>query len=110
VILKPHWFHILIALADRDLHGSAIVRAVLESTGGEVRLWPVKLYASLSQMVDAGLIEERTNIQVRSGESSRLRYYRLTRAGRAAASAEAERLAKLASTARSKLAVTRRNA
>ena len=30
---SPHRFHILVALTDRDLHGSGIVRDVLPQTG-----------------------------------------------------------------------------
>ena len=36
-----------VSLADRDRHGSGIVRDVLDLTGGDLRLWPVTLYGSL---------------------------------------------------------------
>ena len=39
--LKPHWFHILLSLADQDNHGYAIMQEVLDRTAGKVRLsWP----------------------------------------------------------------------
>ena len=57
--LKPRWFQILLALASEDLHGLAIMKAVLEQTQGHMRLWPAMLYGSLKQMAEAGLIEER---------------------------------------------------
>ena len=31
--LEPHWFQILLALADQDLHGLGIMNEVLECTG-----------------------------------------------------------------------------
>ena len=48
--MKRHWFFILLSLADRDRHGSGIVRDVLDLTGGELRLWPVTLYGSLDEL------------------------------------------------------------
>ena len=100
--LKPHWFLILVALADGERHGSAIVRSVIEQTDGGVRLWPVMLQTALQQMTEDGLIEPLDAPP--EGESERRRYYRLTRAGRRAAVAEADRLEGLARHARAKLA------
>ena len=34
--LEPHWFRILLSLADRDLHGLGIMNDVLERTGGRM--------------------------------------------------------------------------
>jgi DNA-binding PadR family transcriptional regulator len=100
-VLKPHWFHILVALAEGERHGLAIVRAVLAQTDGGLRLWPVMLQTALQQMTEDGLIEPLEAPP--DGESERRRYYRLTRAGRKAAAAEADRLERLARHARSKL-------
>lgn len=105
--LKPHWFQILLALAAEDRHGSGIMRAVLDQTGGAVRLWPVMLYSSLDQMADAGLIEAVPASGRPPGESERRRYFRLTKRGRAALGAEADRLADLAQAARAQLASKR---
>ncbi len=43
--LKPHWFHVLMALADQERHGYAIMQEVLERTNGKVTLWPATLEA-----------------------------------------------------------------
>jgi DNA-binding PadR family transcriptional regulator len=102
--LKPHWFQILLALADGDRHGSGIMRAVLEQTEGGLKLWPVMLYNSLEQMADARLIEDVPAGSRPEGQSERRRYYRLTKAGRRTLSAEADRLAALANTAKTRLA------
>jgi len=103
--LKPHWFQILIALTDGEQHGAAIVRHVREATDGAVRLWPVMLQTALAQLTRDGLIEP---LDTPPGRSERRRYYRLTAAGRRAAAAEAERLARVAQRAR--IALRRRDA
>ena len=54
--LKDHWFHILLALAERELHGTAIMEEVLERTSGQLRLWPGKLYGALKELTDAGFM------------------------------------------------------
>ena len=38
--LSPHWFHILLALADKPQHGVAITEDVLRHSDGQLQLWP----------------------------------------------------------------------
>ena len=92
-------FHILMALADDDLHGYGIMRAVAELTGGKVRLGPGTLYGSIKTLLEAKLIEE---LDEREDEGERRRYYQLTGAGRRFAREEAERLAGMVRLARAK--------
>jgi DNA-binding PadR family transcriptional regulator len=83
----------MLALADGDLHGYAIMRQVEEQTGGRLRLGPGTLYGSIQTLLEGKLIEEvdgRENTEVRS---ERRRYYRLTAAGRKMARAEARKMA-----------------
>lgn len=47
--LPPASFHILLAVADEDRHGYAIIQEVAARTGGEVRLGAGTLYRSLSE-------------------------------------------------------------
>ena len=56
--LEPHWFQILLALADRELHGLGIMTEVLERTGGRMRLWPAMLYRNLARLVELELVAE----------------------------------------------------
>jgi DNA-binding PadR family transcriptional regulator len=79
--MKPQWFHILLALAERDLHGYGIQRAVLERTDGQIRLWPAMLYRSLNTLDDAGLVEKAAT-PADQQEDERRQYYTLTRDGR----------------------------
>jgi len=101
--LRPNWFHILVALADRDLHGSEIARDVLDRTGGSLRLWPATLYRTLDDLVEAGLIAELLGDERPGGVVGKERYYRVTPSGRTALAAEAERLTVMARMARSRL-------
>jgi DNA-binding PadR family transcriptional regulator len=102
VPLEPHWFQILLALADRDLHGLAIMNDVLERTGGRMRLWPGMLYRNLGRLVDDGLVVEIETPADAAPGGGRPRYFRITQAGRRACGAEAERLAGFVDVARRK--------
>jgi len=99
--LKPHWFYILLALADDDRHGLAIARDVQSLSDGSVRLWPATLYGSLDELRARKWIEELAEHP--EAESERRRYYCLTRTGRAVLTDEAERLSRLARLARARV-------
>jgi len=98
--LPPHWFQMLLALADRDLHGLGIMQDVLERSGGAIRLWPAMLYRNLQRLEREGLIAEVAGPA--APEAGSPRYYRLTAAGRRACAVEAERLAGLVAVARTR--------
>ncbi len=91
-------FHIMLSLADEDLHGYAIMRCVEEQTEGRMRLGPGTLYSSIQVLLEEGYIEEVE----RTAEPERRRYYHLTPRGRKLAQAEASRLADLLRFARAK--------
>jgi DNA-binding PadR family transcriptional regulator len=90
--LKPHWFHVMLSLADQEQHGYGIMQEVLERTGGKVRLWPATLYGTLKRLMDEELIEESGDRPAAELDDARRRYYRLTRAGRRVLAAESARL------------------
>lgn len=89
--IKPQWFHILLALGHKPLHGFGIQRAVLDATGGHMTLWPAMLYRSLGTLEEEGLIE---TVPEPEGEpkDERRQYYALTRSGRERLREEAEML------------------
>ncbi len=108
--LRPHWFHILLCLADGEQHGYGIMQEVLERTGGKVRLWPATLYGALKRLIEADLIEGSDERPAPEMDDSRRRYYRLTRLGRRVLAAESERLEGLVRAVRSKRGLIEREA
>ena len=100
--LPPHWFQILLSLADRDLHGLAIMNDVLERTNGQMRLWPAMLYRNLSRLADESLVAEIDAPAGADLRGGRPRFYRITPLGRRVCGREAERLAAFVDVARRK--------
>jgi DNA-binding PadR family transcriptional regulator len=105
--LPPHWFHILLSIADQDRHGLAITKDVFERTEGRVHLWPGMLYGALKKMADAGLVTEVAVPRGFAVAGGRPRLYRITAPGRRSAALEAERLAALVDAARAKRLIKR---
>jgi DNA-binding PadR family transcriptional regulator len=99
--LAPASFHILLALAEEDRHGYAILLDVERRTGGDVRLSAATLYRTIQRLLEQGLIVELSERPAPELDDERRRYYRLTPFGEAAARAETQRLAKLVRLARS---------
>lgn len=100
--LPPATFHILLALADGELHGYAIMKGVTARSEGTVRLGPGTLYGALKRLLEAGLVEERGERADPDRGDERRRYYRLTSLGIAVARAEARRLDAMVRAARQK--------
>jgi len=98
--LQPAAFHVLVALADHDQHGYAIMRDVSDRTGGKLTLNPGTLYTTIRRLLDQGLITERAARPAAEHDDERRRYYGLTTFGRRVARAEAARLEQLLSMAR----------
>lgn len=98
--LPPAVLQILIALAEGDRHGYAIMQDVADRTGGKLRLGPGTLYGSIKKLLEQGLIEEARRRPPASDDDERRRYYHLTRLGRRAAQAELARLHHLLKQAR----------
>src|ERR1700733_6550769 len=98
--LPPATFHILIALADDDRHGYAIIQDVAARTGGQLKLSAGTLYRSVQRMLEQGLILETRDRPAPEDDDERRRYYRITPEGTAAAKAEARRLRQLVKMAR----------
>src|SRR5438477_12457229 len=100
--LRQATFHILIALAEDDRHGYAIIQEVALRPGGELKLSAGTLYRSIQRMLEQGLIVETRDRPAPADDDERRRYYRITPEGTAAAKAEARRLAQLVKMARAK--------
>ena len=99
--LTPAMFQVLLALADGDKHGYAILKEVEEQTSGEVQLSTGTLYGIIKRLLVSDLIREIRKPSLRHDDPRR-RYYRLTDEGMSVAIAEAKRLEKLVDQARNK--------
>jgi len=100
--LTPAVFHILLALADGEKHGYAIMQEVGARTGGAMRMGPGTLYGSIQRMLkDSLIVEVQDRADPVHGEERR-RYYRLTGFGLRVLQAEARRLEQLVQIAQSK--------
>ena len=88
-------FHILMALADDDRHGYAIIQDVAARTNGELKLSAGTLYRSIQRMLEQGLILETNDRPDPEMDDERRRYYRITPYGVTVARAETRRLTQL---------------
>ena len=95
--LSPAMFHVLVALADGETHGYAILKEVEHLTGGAVRLSTGTLYGIIKRLLADGLIRE-----IGAAGDERRRSYALTPFGKSVARAEAERLEQTIAIARRK--------
>jgi DNA-binding PadR family transcriptional regulator len=91
--LTPTVFHMLLALADSEKHGYAIMQAVEEETQGQMQIRTGSLYGSIQRMIEAGLIKETSERPDPELDDERRRYYGLTDFGRRVLAAEAARCA-----------------
>jgi DNA-binding PadR family transcriptional regulator len=85
-------FHVLLALAEGDMHGYAIIKEVTRLTNGTVSVSTGTLYAILRRLASEGMVVEREDRPAPELDDERRRYYHLTEFGRRVACAEAERL------------------
>jgi DNA-binding PadR family transcriptional regulator len=100
--LTPAMFHVLLALAEEEMHGYAILKDVERRTSGKVRLSAGTLYGIIKRLNEEGWIVESNRRPAEAFDDERRRYYRLTEAGRRVAVAEAQRLEELLAMARRK--------
>ena len=98
--LSPASLHILLALAESDLHGYGIMQSVKRQSGGNFRLGPGTLYANLDRLLAAGLVGE-TERKLGDGETRR--EYSLTANGERILKQEVLRLRQVVNVARLRL-------
>ena len=92
--LTPLSHAVLVALAEGDLHGYAIVQEIHRQSEGLLDPGTGTLYAALQRMAADGLIADSDRLPT-PDEDQRRKYYRLTKLGREVAIAEAARLQRL---------------
>jgi DNA-binding PadR family transcriptional regulator len=98
--LTAAMYHVLVALAEDEQHGYAIIKAVSRLTDGEVTLSTGTLYGIIKRLLAEGMIVESARRPAAARDDERRRYYRLTEFGRRVVVAEAERLQKMIAAAR----------
>lgn len=90
--LTPAAFHVLVALADGDLHGYAVIKEVSTRTAGRVELGTGTLYGIIKRLLAEGLVVESKRRPAAAHDDERRRYYRLTPFGKLVVIAETKRL------------------
>src|SRR3954447_4302284 len=105
--LTPAQFEVVIALADGEKHGYAVLKEVTRRTGGDVTLSAGTLYAIIRRFVADGIVAESDERPHAALDDERRRYYRLTEFGRSVAHAEARRMETALGMARAKSLIPR---
>ena len=108
--LTPAMFHVLVALADGDLHGYAVIKDVSTRTAGHVVLGTGTLYGIVKRLLAEGLVIESRRRPAAADDDERRRYYRLTPFGRDVVAAETRRLEAMVAAARATLTFRKENA
>ncbi len=95
-------YHVLMVLAEEDLYGYAIMKAIEEDSRGVVSPEIGSLYRILARLMTEGFVDEIGTPEEapREHRGRPRRYYRLTKKGRAALHAESLRLQRVLELAR----------
>jgi DNA-binding PadR family transcriptional regulator len=102
--LTPAVLNVLLALADGEKHGYAIMRDVESMTSGQMTMGPGTLYGTIKRLLAISFIEECDERPDPSLDDQRRRYYRLTPLGGQVLAAEVQRLVDITAVARSRVA------
>jgi DNA-binding PadR family transcriptional regulator len=99
--LRPVDLQILLVLANANLHGYGVMKAVREESDGRVALEVGSLYRVINRLLDSNLIDQVAPA-AGSDDPRRKHDYAITELGRATVRAESERLAQVLATARAR--------
>jgi DNA-binding PadR family transcriptional regulator len=100
-------YHLLLALAERPLHGYLLAETIEEESGGALVARAGSLYRVIARLMAAGLLVEVELVEGRPNPGLPRREYALTAAGRKALTAETRRLERTAAVARHRLGLAR---
>jgi DNA-binding PadR family transcriptional regulator len=93
--------YILLALVREDLHGYGIIQEIARQSEDSYRIGPGTLYDNLKKLMEQKLVIDAPR-SARAKDDDR-RFYRMTSAGKAALSAEIDRLNSIVMEARLRL-------
>ena len=105
--LSPVTLHILLALANGELHGYGIMLEIKRQSGGEYKIGPGTLYGNLKRLLAEDLVEESQPENPKIGDR---RTFKMTVLGHSILSAEVERLSGVLRHARRSLRLAARRA
>jgi DNA-binding PadR family transcriptional regulator len=97
--LSPLSMAILLALADGERHGYALMQEIEAQTDGALKPGTGSLYAGLQRLMAEGLIRDSEG---EAGADRRRRYYAISEQGPEVARAEAQRMLRVLDTAAAK--------
>ena len=98
--LNPRDYLILFSLTAGERHGYGLIKDVEAQTGGDVLLDPANLYRSMKRLMKQEFVKESERRTAPDTGDERRRYYAITKLGHRVVKAEATRLDRLATLAR----------
>lgn len=100
--LTPQTFHILLALAERPLHGYGLMQQIAQDSDGLVAPGPGSMYSALKRLAAARWLEPQSRLGA-YGKLTQQQRYELTSVGRVILGAEVDRLRAITALATTRL-------
>ncbi len=88
-------FHTLVALAEEDRHGYAIIKDIEDRTDRQLSVRSGALYTAIPRLLEVGLVDNASIPDHGPASDQRRKYYRITELGRQVAALEGARLARM---------------
>ncbi len=92
-------FHTLVALAEEDRHGYAIIKDIEGRTDRKLSVRSGALYTAIQRLLEVGLVDNASIPDRGPPSDQRRKYYRITELGRQVAALEGARLARMVDSA-----------
>ncbi len=103
-------FHTLVALAEEDRHGYAIIKDIEDRTDRQLSARSGALYTVIQRLLEVGLVENASTPDRRAASDQRRKYYHITELGRQVAALEGARLARMVDAAQQRRLLPEREA
>ncbi len=92
-------FHTLVALAEEDRHGYAIIKDIEGRTDRQLSVRSGALYTAIQRLLEVGLVDNASIPDRGPSSDQRRKYYCITELGRQVAALEGARLARMVDSA-----------